>query len=185
MKTIILDAGHGMSNRRAGHFDPGAVSNGVRESDIAMDWANEIRASLRAMGYKVVRTRVDDKDPAPVSARAGIAREYNGDIMLSIHCNAATGAANGTETFYRGAENAAAAKRINDAVVSVMGTRDRGIKLESASQHSRLAVMSFQPCFLLEIGFIDHAGDRAKMLDPTLRKSACDALAKTLAELIG
>jgi N-acetylmuramoyl-L-alanine amidase len=40
--------------------------------------------------------------------------------------------------------------------------------------------MSFQPCFLIELGFIDHSGDRAKMLDARLRRSACEAIAKIL-----
>jgi len=178
--TIILDPGHGMSNRRRGTFDPGAVAAGVRECDIALAWANAIRAILRARGRAVVRTRIDNNDPAPVSARAGIARQYGGCVMLSIHCNAANGRASGTETFYRGADHAAAARRINEAVVSTLGTRDRGIKTESASQHSRLAVMSFQPCFLLELGFIDNPGDRAKMLDDKLMLAAAGKLADVL-----
>jgi N-acetylmuramoyl-L-alanine amidase len=100
--------------------------------------------------------------------------------MLSIHCNAANGQAHGTETFYRGAANKAKAQAINAAVVCAIGTRDRGAKLESSSQHARLAVMAFQPCFLLEIGFIDHIGDRTKMMDPWARREACEALAKVL-----
>jgi N-acetylmuramoyl-L-alanine amidase len=171
--SIIIDSGHGMGNRRAGVFDPGAVSNGVREADIALAWCNEIRGLLMARGNKVVRTRVDNNDPAPIGKRAGIARQYGGTVMLSLHCNAATGTANGTETFYRGEANKAMAERINAAVSFALGTRNRGVKTESASQHARLAVMAFQPCFLLEIGFIDNASDRAKMLDPDLRKAAC------------
>jgi N-acetylmuramoyl-L-alanine amidase len=180
MTTVILDPGHGLSNRKSGVFDPGAVSNGVREADIVMDWANEIRAFLHAGGYRAIRTRINDKDPAPVGERAGIAMEYDGTIMLSIHCNAANGNASGTETFYRGDKNKAKALAINNAVVDALGTKDRGVKLESASQHKRLAVMAFQPCFLLELGFIDNPDDRAKMLDPELRAKACEALAKVL-----
>jgi N-acetylmuramoyl-L-alanine amidase len=178
--TIILDAGHGMGNRRAGRYDPGACSEEHCEATIAMAWANELRAILLAAGHRVVRTRVDHKDPAPVGKRAAIASEYGGDIMLSIHCNAANGAANGTETFYRGAENKAKAARLNLAVVNALRTLSRGIKIESDSQHARLAVMSFQPCFLLELGFIDNASDRAKMLNPDLRRLACEALANVL-----
>ena len=131
-------------------------------------------------GNKVVRTRVDNADPAPVSARAGIARQYGGTIMLSLHCNAANGQANGTETFYRGAANKAMAERITAAVCQVLGTRNRGAKTESDSQHARLAVMDFHPCFLLEIGFVDHIGDRAKMIDSGMRKRACEAIVATL-----
>lgn len=177
--TIILDPGHGMSNKKPGVFDPGAVSDGAREADIAMDWANELRAILQAQGHRVVRTRIDHKDPAPVGQRAWIAKRYGGDIMLSLHCNSTPGA-QGTETYYRGLKNKAKAKEINDAVVSVLGTRNRGSKTEGQSQHSKLAVMDFQPTFLLEIGFIDHAVDRAKMLDGELRHKACVELAKVL-----
>ena len=169
-----------MGNRRSGVFDPGACSGGFREADIAMDWANELRAILLAAGHRVIRTRVDHKDPAPVGKRAGIARHFGGEIMISLHCNAANGAANGTETFYRSDSNREQADALNMAVVHALGTRNRGVKIESDSQHATLAVMAFQPCFLLELGFIDHAGDRAKMLDPVLRKLACNAVARVV-----
>jgi N-acetylmuramoyl-L-alanine amidase len=178
--TAILDAGHGLGNRKRGVFDPGAVSDGIREADIAMDWANELRAILIERGVKVIRTRASNADPASISERAGIARAYGGDIMISFHCNAATGAANGTETFYRGDANKAMAERLNAAVVRALGTRNRGAKTESASQHTRLAIMAFQPCFLIELGFIDNASDRAKMLDTGLRQKACEMLADAI-----
>ena len=177
---VIIDPGHGMSNRRSGRYDPGACAGVATEAAIAMDWANELRAILRARKIAVVRTRVDDKDPAPVGQRASIARQYGGDIMVSLHCNAANGTANGTETFYRGAENKTMAERLNLAVVDALYTRNRGAKTESASQHARLAVMSFQPCFLFELGFIDNDEDRAKMIDPELRRWACQDIAGVL-----
>lgn len=180
MKTIIIDPGHGMSNRKQGKYDPGATSNGVTEAEIVMDWANELREILIGQGHKVIRTRVDHNDDAPVSQRAKIAKQYSGEIMISLHCNAANGQANGTETFYRGLANKPKAVVITNAVCKAMGTRNRGAKNESQSQHSRLAVMEFQPCFLLEIGFIDYPVDRAKMLDPELRRKACQAIADIL-----
>jgi N-acetylmuramoyl-L-alanine amidase len=180
MKVVCLDPGHGMSNRRAGAYDPGACAFGKKEAEIAMDWVNELRVILQARGHKVVRTRINGSDPAPVGERAGIAEEYGCDIMLSIHCNAANGSANGTETFYRGEFNKGLAAKINAALCAALGTKSRGVKTESASQHSRLAVMAFQPCFLIELGFIDNAGDLEKMIDPVRRLAACEAIAELL-----
>lgn len=179
-RIIILDPGHGMGNRKAGVFDPGAVSGGFTEADIVMEWANVLREVLLERGHRVVRTRVDHKDPAPIGDRAKTAKVYHGEIMLSLHCNAATGQASGTETFYRGLGHKEKAERITAAVCKALGTKNRGAKNESQSQHTRLAVMAFQPCFLLEIGFIDHPGDRSKMIDPALRRQACNAIADEL-----
>jgi len=179
MKVIIIDPGHGMSNRRSGRYDPGAVSNGITEAEIVMAWANELRDILRARKIAVVRTRVDAKDTAPISERAKIAKRYRGTIMISLHCNA-DGTASGTETFYRGDSNKAFATRLNQAVCAGLGTKNRGAKTEAQSQHKTLAVMSFQPCFLIELGFIDNAGDRAKMLDANKRKATCMAIADLL-----
>lgn len=179
-KTIIVDPGHGMSNRRRGVYDPGATSGPHAEASIALDWANTLREILQAAGHKVIRTRVDNRDPCPVSRRDDIAHAYGGDIMVSLHCNAADRQANGTETFYRGSGNWQMAERLTLAVCRALGTKSRGPKPESASQHKSLAVMSFQPCFLIELGFIDHEGDREKMLDPQLRRTACEAIAQIL-----
>jgi N-acetylmuramoyl-L-alanine amidase len=179
MRIIIVDPGHGMSNKRSGQFDPGVVFDGVRECDVALDYANELRKQLLALNYKVVRTRVDHKDPAPVGARAGIARKYKGEIMVSFHVNSTPGAY-GTETFYRGAANKARATAINSAVVTALGTRNRGAKTEKESQHASLAIMDFQPCFLIELGFIEHDADRKRMLDPGLREKACAGIVAVL-----
>lgn len=176
--VVIIDIGHGMGNRRTGIFDSGAVNGTHREADIALAWGNELRNILRSRKVAVVRTRVDNQDPAPVSQRAAIARQYNGTIMISLHCN--SGGSSGTETFYRGAGNLSKARAINDACRIALGTKNRGAKTEDQSQHGRLAIMAFQPTFLLEIGFIDHAGDLKKMTDPDLRRSACEKIADEL-----
>ena len=179
--TIILDPGHGTGNRRPGVYDPGAVGvGGTTEAEVVMEWANEVRAFLQCLGHRVIRTRAGASDPAHVSERAEIARDYRGIVMLSLHCNAFNGTASGTETFFRGAQHRALAERVNAAVTQTLGTQDRGVKTEGASQHSRLAVMAFQPTVLLEIGFIDHAGDHGKMTDPSMRAQACEALANVL-----
>ena len=181
---VIIDPGHGMGNRRAVRYDCGAVSadGKITEAEIVMSYANIIRDLLRSKKIPVVRTRIDDKDPAPVSQRARIARDYHGTIMISLHCNAANGRASGTETYYRGEANKPMAAKLNLAVCQALSTGSRGVKTEKDSQHGTLAVMNFQPCFLIELGFIDHSGDLTKMLNHDRRQECCRAIVNTILE---
>lgn len=179
--TIILDPGHGMSNRKLGVFDPGACNGKHQEAVIALTWANELRTILMTKGFRVVRTRASATDPAPVSQRAVIAKNFDGEVMLSIHCNAANGKASGSECLYRGDQNKKKAEALSKATSAALGIKDRGPKVEADSQHGRLAVMAFQPCFLLELGFIDNPTDLEAMLDAAKRRKACEAIAALLA----
>lgn len=178
MKTICLDPGHGMSNRKQGVYDPGTTHGVTEEATIVMKWVNCLRTLLMEKDMRVVRTRVDSKDPAPVGRRDDIARAYNCDLMISFHCNSGGGV--GTETFYRGADDKAFAEKLNSAVVRGMLTTNRGAKTEKQSQHTSLAVMEFEKCWLIELGFLDHDGDRAKMLDDTVMLRTCKLLADVI-----
>ena len=100
--------------------------------------------------------------------------------MISLHCNAANGKASGVETFYRGEDDREMAVQLTNAVCGVLGLPNRGPKRESDSQHASLAVMNFDKCWLVELGFIDNPTDRAKMLDSTLRQNACEAIADVI-----
>lgn len=169
-----------MGNRVRGVYDTGAEAAGYHEADIVMAWANCLRDILIKVGHTVVRTRVNEKDPAPVSRRDDIATAYGCSLMISLHCNAANGSAKGTETFYRGEDDKAFAVTLNKAVVKALGTVDRGAKTEKETQHPSLAVMEFNKCWLIELGFIDNSSDRAKLVDPTRRYDACLAIAAAL-----
>jgi N-acetylmuramoyl-L-alanine amidase len=179
-KRICVDAGHGMGNRSQGVFDPGACAGGHTEADIALAWAKQLSAALIALGHDVVMTRRDNKQPTPLRHRAGIAKANDCDMMISLHCNAAEGSANGTEVFYRGIENRNLAQHFAIAVSQSLGTRLRGAKTEPESARGTLAVMAFQPCFLIELGFIDNPGDRAKLIDDDAMFCAAREIAKII-----
>lgn len=145
-----------------------------------MDWANELRAILQARGHKVIRTRINNSEACPIGERASVAGNYGCEVMISIHCNAATGSATGTEVIHRGDATRVMATELSKAVSGALGIRDRGPKIEADSQHKRLAVMAFQPCFLIELGFIDNPKDAVAMIDPQKRLDACAAIAELL-----
>lgn len=83
IRTIVIDAGHG------GH-DVGARGKYSYEKDIALDVALRLGKILEdAMpDVKVIYTRKTDRYDE-VKRKAAIANEAQGDLFISIHCNAA------------------------------------------------------------------------------------------------
>jgi len=182
-KRICIDAGHGLSNSKPGVYDPGACHGLHKEATIALVWAHELSDALSDIGQPWIMTRLDAQSKAPLKWRTQMAQTAGCDLFVSLHLNASNGAGHGTETFYRHPSSKAIAQRANDALVSILGTRDRGVKTETDSARKSIHVLGFQPdSILIELGFIDHPGDIAKLLDPDNRKAACQALAKALTE---
>ena len=89
---VVIDAGHG-------GVDPGAINpvTGLREKDVTLRIAREIRDALLASGrVRVALTRDDDKFLI-LRERYGVARRLKADLFISVHCDstgneAATGA---------------------------------------------------------------------------------------------
>jgi N-acetylmuramoyl-L-alanine amidase len=167
---LAIDPGHGMSNKRDNVFDPGAVAAGVRECDIALEWALTGKYVLPQYGINHFLTRDDNLDEVPVGRRDDMAAAAHCTHFLSIHCNAADGKATGVEVYYRDISDRAFAQLVLDSLVEATGLKSRGLKRESESQHSRLAVLDFDPpACLAEIGFLDNPHDRSVIRDREVR----------------
>lgn len=85
-RTIVVDAGHG------GH-DPGAIgATGVREKDVVLDAALNLREALESQGaYRVALTRDADRF-VPLEDRVRFARAQNADLFISIHADSSPNA---------------------------------------------------------------------------------------------
>lgn len=125
IRTVVIDPGHG------GH-DPGAVGpNGVKEKDINLKIAKELKKILDSKGKeigvkKVYLTRSEDRF-IPLEERTAIAKKLGADLFISIHCNASRNRkAVGSETYIlsftkdkralevAARENATTTKRVSD-----------------------------------------------------------------------
>lgn len=178
---LALDAGHGLGNRTPGVFDPGAVANGHREAAIALQWAVSGEFLLEPKGIDVFLTRTDQSGNTPVGKRDDLAKAEGCTHFISIHCNAANGNASGVEVFYRDAIDKAFASVVLDCLVKATGLPNRGMKAESSSQHSRLAVLDFAPpACLIEIGFIDNPKDLKVITSRETRVKFFELLAEKL-----
>ncbi|MEP6261939.1 MAG: N-acetylmuramoyl-L-alanine amidase [Gillisia sp.] len=110
---VVLDAGHG------GH-DPGNRGGGFFEKDIALNIVLKIGKELeKNSNFEVIYTR--DKDVfVPLDQRAKIANKAKADLFISVHCNAHSSQAYGTETFVLGLrrsnDNFEVAKKENSVI---------------------------------------------------------------------
>lgn len=167
---LCIDPGHGMANRKPGVYDSGAIGGGVAEADIALQVALTIKHVAKLGGIETFLTRTDDTTPCPVGHRESLAEKQGCTHFLSLHCNAGPIIANGTETYYRDSRDELFADFVQDAALEAWGFKDRGIKHESKSQHSKLAIFDFNgPAALLEMGFISNPGNRKALLDRDAR----------------
>ena len=148
-KTVFVDPGHG-------GLDPGVVGqvNGqdVQEKDVALSVGTRLAGLLQSDGYRVVMSRTKDSSVMKLSSsdsvdgsmkstsverdlvtRAACANASNASMLLSIHFNAfGDPGVGGTETFYDDArsftaQNKRLATDVQRALVSALGTTDRGI----------------------------------------------------------
>lgn len=91
LNIVVLDPAHGGT-------DPGAHgSGGMRESDIVLDLAAQVRKGLEAQGFQILQTRTANENPS-FDDRSALANAQTGAIFISLHISS-TGLA-GTARVY-------------------------------------------------------------------------------------
>ena len=156
-RIIVIDPGHGGK-------DPGAVSGNAVEKAVVMNTANKLKQKLEAAGAIVKMTRTGDTYPS-LEERVQFAKDNYGEIFISLHANAASASAQGTETFYsisandNEEEDYALATFINSEIVKNANMKDRGVKREDYYVIRNLYI----PAVLVELGFITNSEDRSKL----------------------
>jgi N-acetylmuramoyl-L-alanine amidase len=188
---LCIDPGHGLGNIRPDVYDPGAVSGGVTEADVVLQYALAIKfvfaqklASARSVDKALFLTRDESSDVTPVGKRDDKARAAGCTHFVSLHLNA--GGGHGTETFFRDDADKRLATAVHRGVTDGLESRDRGVKHERESARRRLAVLDFRgPACLVELGFIDSASDREKLLRRSSRLVVAESLWETFLALEG
>lgn len=143
-------------------LDPGAVNRdyGVTEADIARDVGALVAEYLTAAGCEVKTVQSNNLcgEDAAYTNVCLTANSWPADIFVSLHCNAATPAAKGTEALVYSRWSAAdtLASCIQRQIVGSLGTVDRGVK-----ERPRLVVLNstHMPAVLIETGFITNDDD--------------------------
>src|SRR5438034_2682930 len=98
LNIVVLDPGHG-------GIDSGARgTGGIRESEIVLDFAVQVRRALELQGFQVVQTRQGNENPS-FDDRSTLANAQRGAVFVTLHI-ASTGLP-GTARVYTMPESAA------------------------------------------------------------------------------
>ena len=151
----------------AGHcpgLDAGACGNYSEEANIVKSVAEVVCEDLNQIGIQAIFIQENELEDI-----CDIANGANADLFVSIHCNAASPEAHGTETFYcSGSENGRQlAQCIQDQLIGTLGTTDRGLKTNSlyVTKHTNM------PAVLTELAFISNP-DEEELLNNNINEMA-------------
>ncbi len=162
---IFIDQGHNPVNPNAG-----AEANGLREQDVnyqvgaylAGMLAEDPRFEVR-VSRETPETQLGTSLASSLGARVNMANTWPADYFISIHCNSNLNPAiNGTEVYVyeQYSQSYWFAEQLLLGVVERMGTRDNGVRINSALYVLRRTNM---PSALVELGYLTNAGDAEKL----------------------
>jgi len=78
LNIVVLDPAHGGT-------DPGARgTGGIRESEIVLDFAAQVKRALESQGFQVVQTRQGNENPS-FDDRSAIANAQSGAVFVTLH----------------------------------------------------------------------------------------------------
>lgn len=194
---IVLDPGHGGKDRT------NRGPTGYVEADGALAIALAAREFLWSAGVKVRMTRESDKT-VELYTRPYLANEWEADLYVSIHTNAAADPnAAGIETyhslngewgnqFYPQAHELALF--VQTELARATGFKDRGIKTRLVTREdSPIKGMDYyavirrakRPAIITEVGFHTNPGEEAKLKDAAFLKKSGEAIAMGITGFIG
>ena len=152
--TVVLDPGHG------GH-DTGAIGyNNVREKEIVLQIAKKVGGYIdkNLPDVKVVYTR-DDDTFIELEERGSIANREEGDLFVSIHCNAAhSRQAYGSEVYFLGLER-------TQTALEVMKRENKVVRANQADEQKKLSQEELLIYELANSGYISSSERIAGMLE--------------------
>lgn len=167
---ITLDAGH-----RNNINDFGAVGNGRKESECALEIVKFLEKKFKENGIETVLTRNSENDTITIDSRWKKAINSKSDWLISIHLNAFSNPqANGFEVCYK--NHADKAKMICDKVCKETGLTNRGAKLRND-----LGVLNgFKNALLIECGFITNKSDLSIAMSDSFKNALFNAIMSVL-----
>ena len=188
--TILLDPGHGGK-------DTGAIAKGkspIYEKEINLNTAFLVAQALRRAGFRVVMTRMSDKEVS-LPDRVAMVNKIKADLYISLHCNSAASPVKGLETYLAtrvgdcamgstiptkktcpanayDAQNLTLATKVHREILKRTGMADRGVR------HFQYYVIRNAPCpsILVEMGFLSTPAELREMSQTARQQKIAEAI---------
>lgn len=183
-KVVIVDPGHGGS-------DSGARSGGAREKDLTLAVSKLLTEELTKAGATVVMTRKTDVF-IPLMVRSDISNRNHADLFISVHINSTggSGSQSGAISFHH--KNNPIGKLLAECIQAEMakvnGLPNKGVWSDGRIYQSGFSVLRHtrqRAAVLLELGFINHPRDRARMLTADFKSKVAAAVVRGVRNFLG
>lgn len=193
LAPIIIDPGHG-------GIDYGGVVNGVKEKNLALDLALQLKKRLAERELEVKLTREAD-ERVMLDKRVVDAVDWNGAMFVSLHFNKEKNKkANGMIVYTYGPETRKPWRKLAHPTVAPMpapprtqsdesaklgrafakALRAEGHRVEVGKADYYVLKNPSQPSVLLELGYLTNPEDHERIKDPAYRAKLADVLARVI-----
>lgn len=182
-KLVVVDPGHGGK-------DKGASAGGVFEKDLNLTMGRLIAEALAKEGATVVMTRKTDVFIS-LDARAEMAQKIHADMFVSTHINSTGNSSNqsGGITFHHFGRpvSKVLAECIQQEIGKVSGIPNLGVWSDQRIYRTGFAVLrqTTMPGVLLELGFINNARDRKRLVTDDFQRSVAAAVVRGIKVFLG
>jgi N-acetylmuramoyl-L-alanine amidase len=166
-QTVIVDAGHGGSDRGA------RAISGQNEKVLALDTARRLAKELRKRGFRVIETRHSDAF-IPLGNRTEISNRTGDSIFVSVHYNwARRSRPRGIEIYYYNPRSRPLAANILQQTLRAYPTVNRGVKRNNyfVLRNNR------RPAVLCELGFVSNPQDNRAIQSAECRQRLAERIA--------
>ncbi|MBC7374527.1 MAG: N-acetylmuramoyl-L-alanine amidase [Frankiales bacterium] len=171
-KIVVVDPGHGGAHR-------GATGHGLQEAAIVEDLAARLEGRLTAVGVRTLLTRGVDSCPTDAE-RARFANDAGADLLLSLHVDRSPSPrCHGVASYHFGAgrgTTSTVGEQLASLVQREVVARTDLLDCHVHEKTWELLRLTRMPVVRLELGYVTHPGDAARLADPAFRDTVAEAV---------
>lgn len=166
---VFLSSGHNSKSTKIKQ-DPGAIANGFKEGDLAIEFKLLVSNELTKLGV----SHVMDSEEESLQQYVNRIQTGTASVVVEYHFDAATPQATGTVSVVEvdaDKNDVAFASDLVNATASILGIKNKGLRSEADTRHKRLALMSengivclHELCFLTNINDLNKYQANKKVL---------------------